>query len=221
LKAGQPYVDSTSASSRRFQKEDLRNAQVIEQVDRKFIACLINDSSTETATATTRTLVLIDQHAADERVRVERFLKELCLGYLSNVNVGEDRNDRLRLRDLSPPVPILLTRHEERQLRNLSTRRVFGHWGFLFVEPAVEAVHETEQGIDAGSASGYSQVFVQGVPELVADKVRFVPKSQNPIAYWLSLAFIRRRTSRLCQSFSGEGGERSPSCPDRRGERQR
>ncbi|KAJ7368705.1 hypothetical protein DFH08DRAFT_31742 [Mycena albidolilacea] len=170
LKAGQPYGDSTSASSRRFQKEDLRNAQVIEQVDRKFIACLINDSSTETATATTRTLVLIDQHAADERVRVERFLKELCLGYLSNVNAG-DKNDRLQLRDLSPLVPILLTRHEERQLRDLSTRRVFGHWGFRFVEPAVEAVHETEQGIDAGSANGYSQVFVQGVPELVADKL--------------------------------------------------
>ena len=128
-------------SSRRFQKDDLRNAQVIDQVDRKFIACRIDDSSAGIA-APRRTLVLIDQHAADERVRVERFLKELCLGYLSNVNAdsgelkNEVTNDGLRLRDLSPPVPILLARHEERQLRDLSIRRGFQHWGFHFVEPS-------------------------------------------------------------------------------------
>lgn len=173
LKAGQPYGDSTSASSRRFQKDDLRNAQVIDQVDRKFIACLINDSSTGTTT-TRRTLILIDQHAADERVRVERFLKELCLGYLSNVNARGDKNNFLRLRDLTPPVPILLSWQEERQLRNLSTGRVFEHWGFNFVEPSAETSYKTEQGLDAGSTSGYSQVFVRCVPEVVADKVSII-----------------------------------------------
>ncbi|KAF7352459.1 Mismatch repair-related protein [Mycena venus] len=170
LKTGQPYGGSTSASSRRFQKDDLRNAQVIDQVDRKFIACVINDSFSDTV-ATRRTLVLIDQHAADERVRVEKFLKELCLGYLANVDAGEDKKHGLRLKDLSPPIPILLTRHEERQLREHSTRRVFGHWGFHFVEPSGESSDKMEQDIDAGGVSGYTQAFVRCVPVVVANKL--------------------------------------------------
>ncbi|KAJ6515500.1 hypothetical protein C8R45DRAFT_956702 [Mycena sanguinolenta] len=172
LKAGQR--DSTSMSSRRFQKDDLRNARVIDQVGRKFIACRIDDSSTGIA-APRRTLVLIDQHAADERVRVERFLKELCLGYLSNVNADAEEvtNDDLRLRDLNLSVPILLARHEERQLRDLSIRRRFQYWGFHFVEPSGDGqvVDEAELGIDVGSVSGYAQVFVRCVPAVVADKL--------------------------------------------------
>jgi DNA mismatch repair protein MLH3 len=105
---------------------------------------------------------------------VERFLKELCLGYLSNVNARGDKNNFLRLRDLTPPVPILLSWQEERQLRNLSTGRVFEHWGFNFVEPSAETSYKTEQGLDAGSTSGYSQVFVRCVPEVVADKVSII-----------------------------------------------
>ncbi|KAJ7129319.1 hypothetical protein C8R44DRAFT_776507 [Mycena epipterygia] len=170
LRAGQAYGDSTSASSRRFQKEDLRNAEVVNQVDRKFIACLINDSSRANAAAG-RALVLIDQHAADERVRVERFLKELCLGYLSNANPRGNNNTNLRLRELSPPVPILLSRHEERQLQDPSIRRAFEHWGFRFVDTSPEVPCEAEQGVDAGSTSGYSQIFVRYIPEVVGDKL--------------------------------------------------
>ncbi|KAJ6466703.1 hypothetical protein C8R47DRAFT_1179968 [Mycena vitilis] len=169
LKAGKVYGDSTSASSRRFRKDDLRNAQVINQVDCKFIACLIDDSSSASA-SWPRTLVLVDQHAADERVRVEKFLKELCLGYLSNVNAGPTK-DLLRRRDLNPPVPTLLTRQEVRQLCDISTRRAFERWGFHFLDPAVDFSSNPEQGVEAGSASGYSQVFVQCIPEVVADKL--------------------------------------------------
>ncbi|KAJ6591749.1 hypothetical protein DFH09DRAFT_1025767 [Mycena vulgaris] len=170
VRRGQSYGDSTSASSRRFRKADLRNAQVINQVDRKFIACLINDPSGGN-TAADRAIVLIDQHAADERVRVEKFLKELCLGYLSNANLGGKKNNLLRLRELNPSVPILLSRHEERQLRNPATRRSFEHWGFSFVPMSSDASCETEEGVDAGSTSGYSQVFVRCIPEVVGDKL--------------------------------------------------
>ena len=56
-----------------FTRDDLRSARVLGQVDAQFIACVLPPDP--------GTVVLVDQHAADERVRVERFLRELCEGY--------------------------------------------------------------------------------------------------------------------------------------------
>ena len=75
-----PVVEKAS----RFTRTDLRNARVVGQVDRKFIACVIDsisqrdeDDEAEGAhAARDMSLVLIDQHAADERVRVELFMDE-------------------------------------------------------------------------------------------------------------------------------------------------
>ncbi|KAJ7437820.1 hypothetical protein B0H11DRAFT_1753330, partial [Mycena galericulata] len=175
----------------------LCSAKGCNQVDRKFIACLISNSSGGTDAAG-RTVVLIDQHAADERVRVERFLKELCLGYLSNVNAGDDGGNFLRLRELSPPVPILLSRHEEGQLRDLSIRQAFRHWGFLFVDISEPGSCDPELGVDAGSTSGYSQVFVRCIPEVIGDKLLLDDELRDFVKAFLAKAetdpsFTRKR----------------------------
>ncbi|KAJ7228296.1 hypothetical protein GGX14DRAFT_412547 [Mycena pura] len=186
LRQGQANGDPTSASSHRFQKSDLRNAEVIDQVDRKFIACLVKDSTADTA-ATSQALTLIDQHAADERVRVERFLKELCLGYLANVNPSGNTENSLPLRELNPPVPVLLTQQEERQLRDNLVCHAFEHWGFYFVDPSPESTHKTEQGEDVG-ASDYCQVFVRSVPEVVADKLLMDDELRDLVKAFLAKA---------------------------------
>jgi len=56
----------------RFSKDMLQNAKVIGQVDDKFIACLFPGASKEDTS-----LVLIDQHAAHERIRLEKLLKQI------------------------------------------------------------------------------------------------------------------------------------------------
>src|SRR6266700_296354 len=71
----------------RFTKADIQHAEIINQVDKKFIACRISIAKHTDAITKSNlpdreaqpnsVLVLIDQHAADERVRVEFFLKEL------------------------------------------------------------------------------------------------------------------------------------------------
>lgn len=160
------------------------------QVDCKFIACMLEGS----------TLILIDQHAADERVRVERFLKELCLAFLDydheeSSPVTEPASDTV---ELDPPVPVLLTHREAAQIvKSKETKKVFERWGVEFVglDQVVlgreEGEEEEEEDLDVlrlwqpkrksvravedvgrdETGSGYTQVKVKSVPALLRDKV--------------------------------------------------
>jgi len=167
------HINSTEsmAPSRRFRKEDLSTAQVINQVDRKFIACLIQDNpgtvvSGEGDNVTrNQALVLIDQHAADERVRVERFLKELCLGFLHHGETGNGVQTII----LSPSVPVLLTRHEALRLADSEVfQRAFECWGVLFDDLSSLSSDAFDGGLDK---EGYVQIFVRSVPVIVSEKV--------------------------------------------------
>ncbi|KAF4078596.1 hypothetical protein AMELA_G00200880 [Ameiurus melas] len=95
----------------RFTKEMIHTMKVIHQVDKKFLACLIN--ATDQNTAESRNLlVLVDQHAAHERVRLEGLVRES----------HEDDPDtpgkkRLCASSVSPPLEIHMTEEEIRLLR--------------------------------------------------------------------------------------------------------
>ncbi|KAG9244092.1 DNA mismatch repair protein [Calycina marina] len=68
------FKESSTVLNGRISKASLRNAQLIGQVDRKFILILL----TTTDALDNRSLVLIDQHAASERVLVESLFRDLC-----------------------------------------------------------------------------------------------------------------------------------------------
>jgi len=159
--------------SRRFSKEDLSNAYIITQVDRKFIACLIRDGvkipdGDQDQVGRAQTLVLIDQHAADERVRVERFLKELCLGFLHH----HDKVDGVPIRMLTQSVPVLLTRHEASCLAQSDIiQRAFECWGVTFDSLSSLTSPVWDGDLDDINQERYVQVFVRSVPMVVCDKV--------------------------------------------------
>jgi DNA mismatch repair protein MLH3 len=163
----------TNDLSCRFSKDDLRNAKIINQVDRKFIACLFEDDSEDrNGFVGGRALVFIDQHAADERVRVESFLRELCQGFLY---WDTEKADSLRTRQLSPAMSVLLTRREALQLgRSDDNQLAFRSWGFRFGDLSQISQCDSGDCIDDAN-SRYVQVFVESIPEIVSDKVCFYP----------------------------------------------
>jgi DNA mismatch repair protein MLH3 len=128
----------------------LENARVLAQVDRKFIICSIDDGK----------LIIIDQHAASERVRVERFLSELCTMFLK----GCDRNGRTELR---PAMPVLLTVYESGILwASFGAMELLEKWGFTFEPRATQTVNE-----ENCAKNVYEQLIVRCVPSVVSEKV--------------------------------------------------
>ncbi|KZW04185.1 hypothetical protein EXIGLDRAFT_737842 [Exidia glandulosa HHB12029] len=138
--------DLVSTAPTSFSRDDLRSATVLGQVDRKFVACILSE-----------TLVLVDQHAADERIRVERFLRQLC----------EDGAD---LQLLEEPVPVLLTKREATLLAtNQRFRDAFARWGVRVEANIGDDDDDTWQ--EQRTEQSYVQVWVHSVPQVIADKL--------------------------------------------------
>lgn len=175
----------------RFDRDDLKDAEVIAQVDRKFIACCLSERDASgdgddqdrgdmagaarcraRGGAGGRALVLIDQHAASERVRVERFLKRICKRFLAGSGSGDaegmgDEGDE-EVVILEQPRPVLLTTREAGILKDREdVRAILSRWG---IEVQLQSSEATDAGTEVDMA--YRQVWVRSVPEVVAKKVK-------------------------------------------------
>ncbi|PSR93789.1 hypothetical protein PHLCEN_2v4684 [Hermanssonia centrifuga] len=181
--------------SSRFSKSDLRHARVVNQVDRKFIACILQTTADPTLEEphsrddgeSIRTLVLIDQHAADERIRVERFLSELCspCALFADTGSADAMPPGPPTRRLEPPISVLLTRHEAEQLYgpSVAVQEAFARWGIRFGTARPREVRSID-GDEA--ASGYAQVTVVSVPKVVADKLLAGDQLRDVIKSYIS-----------------------------------
>ncbi|KZT35570.1 hypothetical protein SISSUDRAFT_157245 [Sistotremastrum suecicum HHB10207 ss-3] len=158
--------------SRRITRSDLASAQVISQVDTKFIACLIRSSPDHGRHQDN--LILIDQHAADERVRVERFLDDLCTSYLRG---------QVQRRTLAPEKLILATECERRLLSRDDIREAFSKWGFSFNLPPVAS--SGGYGLDEESDT-YVQVGVESVPDIIGDKLLLADELKDFVKNYVS-----------------------------------
>lgn len=124
-------------------KQHLEKAEVIAQVDRKFILVKLAASSGDD----TGVLVLIDQHAADERCRVERLFEELFTG------------DRGQVQAI-PVDPIVFQALVSEKSLLQRHRRFFQSWGIAY---RVEQV------------SNDICVSIHSLPALVAERCRTEP----------------------------------------------
>ncbi|OCF31280.1 hypothetical protein I316_07066 [Kwoniella heveanensis BCC8398] len=144
-------------------QSSLQEARIIGQVDTKYVAVLLElprptrpasyHSAPDTQGDDKSVIVLVDQHAADERVSVESILSSLCAGF---------RQDTMPTTELMKATPmILLTRLETEELTRPGVLEVFRRWGIHLVLP----------GKDAAMEGDYVQVGVQRVPSILAGRL--------------------------------------------------
>ncbi|XP_041122833.1 DNA mismatch repair protein Mlh3-like [Polyodon spathula] len=100
----------------RFTKDMINSMEVVQQVDNKFIACLINTRSQEGTDKEGNLLVLVDQHAAHERVRLEKLVTD---SYETHSEASGPK--RLCSSTVCPPLEIDVTEEELRLLRSCQT----------------------------------------------------------------------------------------------------
>ncbi|KAM9290787.1 DNA mismatch repair protein Mlh3 [Morus bassanus] len=96
----------------RFTKDMVHSMQVLQQVDNKFIACLINTRNEMDKKADGNLLILVDQHAAHERIRLEQLIADSY-----EKEAAACGKKKLLSSSISPPLEIEVTEEQRRFLR--------------------------------------------------------------------------------------------------------
>lgn len=130
--------------------------RVVGQADDKFIVVLLLNSQ----------LVLVfDQHAVHERIRVEGFLEKLLRPELLTVQTLNSQNSRSRIgEDATKGVPVLVSGPELRKFKRWQAR--FRRWGFIY------ELSEDRTNADVTLVEEeLEQIVVLNVPELLAKRL--------------------------------------------------
>jgi DNA mismatch repair protein MLH3 len=147
----------------RISKEALQKAEVVAQVDRKFIlakvAAELPAGSASRVNQSDRMLILIDQHAADERCKVETLLQT----YFVPGPAGDGRLVA-QTEILDKPIRFDVSRQEGELLSRF--RRHFAHWGITY---------EVFQSQGPGPQKGVT-VEAQGLPPSILERCRLEPR---------------------------------------------
>jgi DNA mismatch repair protein MLH3 len=122
-------ISKTNAS--KLTKSALKIAKVIAQVDRKFI--LITMEVEENGEVEKTILVAVDQHAADERCRVEKLLDELCTPSSDAQDQNPDNAGHPpSIKSANLPTPLIF-RISKREGESFTLHAAhFERWGILF-----------------------------------------------------------------------------------------
>ncbi|XP_063594582.1 uncharacterized protein LOC134771578 [Penaeus indicus] len=117
----------------KFSQEMLQTCRVLGQLDKKFIACEITYTSSDpTLHKVSEIIVLFDQHAVHERVRLETLTEE-------NYESLENGERVIRTYMISPPLEMTLPESEVRLM--MAYTRTFIQWGLHFTQVSASQVN--------------------------------------------------------------------------------
>lgn len=149
----QGVLPACSHESARVTKEALGRATLSKQVDKKFILTVVSTDEPEDIRQRRQgdCLVLIDQHAADERCRVEQLLRSMQYG------------DPVYLQE---PIHCELPEGEVHRLDHIN--HTLAKW---------QVIVETAKGrFSSDTGEKMQQVQIRGLPEAIAERCRLNPR---------------------------------------------
>ncbi|KAF4615562.1 hypothetical protein G7Y89_g15304 [Cudoniella acicularis] len=165
------FKESSSNINGRISKNALRSAEVISQVDKKFILVKLTPTDISTNPKETQRengmLVIIDQHAADERIRVESLMEELCIPS-NDTTIPPDGTDfAIISTQLDKPLVYEISSREIQLLR--SHRNHFRVWGILYDLPK-DHIHTNQKG------KSIQHLVVHSLPPGIAERCKLDPR---------------------------------------------
>ncbi|KAI4236290.1 MAG: hypothetical protein LQ349_002627 [Xanthoria aureola] len=171
---------STTLPSSKLSKTGLLNARIISQVDKKFILVLTDpDHASSTTSSAHQILALIDQHAADERIRIEALLAELYTPP-SPETLGLNPAPGIATTLLRQPIAFPIKIQEHRLFD--AHAHHFARWGILY---ELSKPSETA----SSKFDTTTCIMVRYLPLVIAERCRLEPK--------LLIELIRREVWKL------------------------
>ncbi|GAA5980265.1 hypothetical protein JCM11641_005523 [Rhodosporidiobolus odoratus] len=189
LRAASPSPLSSNGAGR-FTRDDLEKAEVIAQVDCKFLLVRLPPPSAPASTGAGITLVLVDQHAASERIRVEGFWEALA----GRVARGEDVEVK-RLggggngEEKGEKVGVVVSSREVEEVAKWEGE--FERWGIRF-DPSPSSTCSPSVSSPSAAGQDYAQLFISTVPALLAIRLASEPKTAQELVRSF-LAELRER----------------------------
>ncbi|ESO82947.1 hypothetical protein LOTGIDRAFT_169769 [Lottia gigantea] len=183
-----------------FTKDMLSCMQVLGQVDSKFIACLISSTTqSQNKVVVPDLLVMLDQHAAHERVRLEQYISEIF-----GEEVDGEVSDKVKQSEITPPLSLTLQQEDIRVM--ISFKHEFSRIGIKFT-----GVEENRNEIKLNSIPacivereanelkrGKNSIATQFVEELITEHVEYL-KNTSGSRRRLPLALHRILATKACR----------------------
>lgn len=186
-----------------FTKDMLTNVKVIGQIDCKFIACLIEKAQTRSPAVShdqSLLLVLFDQHAVHERIRLQQLTRE------TYEVVDGVRGDSIKRSDLSPPHVLTMDLDDLRLMKAFS--KEFNRIGVTFVCDTTcrNVVHIRSAPVCLADKDGVdtkrkSQSLPEKIEQLIKEHVQLI-KSTNGACGRMPLTIHKLLCSQACHGRS-------------------
>ncbi|KAK3710104.1 DNA mismatch repair protein [Vermiconidia calcicola] len=159
------FTEAGSASTSKLSKGALRRARVIGQVDQKFIICKTGGSDVD---GSGEVVLLVDQHAASERVILEQLLTELCAP--GDVPFGPSQS-MAKTVHLDKPLRFQIPAAEHQLFHDYSSH--FAGWGIVY---DVVTKEETMTASQVRLPKQENTIIITALPPGIAERCALIPR---------------------------------------------